>query len=155
MDLDCSAELRHQAADSGFARPGREGEVTLDQESVDLDLTPTYARWARALLCQRSDQVVFCLKFPLSYKIEFPRCIGNYNPDWGIARHGEDGRVILELVRETKGTTQLDALQFPHEKRKVECARRHFAAVGIDYRVVSGQTVEWWRAEAPGEQMGF
>ena len=95
----------------------------------------------------KDDQVIFYFKFPPLFKIPLPRVLGNYNPDWGIARYGEDGRMILELVRETKGREELEGLQFPSERRKIECARKHFKAVGIDYRVVTDQVVDWWKAE--------
>lgn len=121
-----------------------------DQVQVDSEVEERFVRYR----LNDDGEVIFYFKFPPAFKIEFPRVIGNYNPDWGIARYGPDRKLILELVRETKGSTELDTLQFPHEKRKIECARKHFQAVGIDYRVVSDQTVEWWRAEA-GEQLGF
>jgi type III restriction enzyme len=94
-------------------------------------------------------EVVFYFKFPPTFKIDFPRIIGNYNPDWGIARFGSENKVILELVRETKGREELDGLQFPSERRKILCAQKHFDALGIDYRVVTSQP-DWWK---PGDVM--
>jgi len=94
----------------------------------------------------QDDQILFYFKFPPSFKISLPRILGNYNPDWGIARYAEDGKMILELVRETKGREELEGLQFPSERRKIECARKHFQAVGVDYRVITDQVVDWWRA---------
>ena len=106
-----------------------------------------------ATALNEDDQVLFYFKFPPRFKIEFPRVIGNYNPDWGIARIS-DGKILLELVRETKGKEELDGLQFPHEKRKIECAQKAFAILGIDYRVVSDQTPDWWKPaeETPVQQ---
>ena len=49
-------------------------------------------------------KVLFYFKFPPAFKVHFPRVIGNYNPDCGIVRYDETGRVILHLIRETKGT---------------------------------------------------
>jgi type III restriction enzyme len=89
------------------------------------------------------DQVLFYFKFPPAFKIDFPRVIGNYNPDWGIARY-RDGKILLELVRETKGHEELEGLQFPSEARKIRCAQKHFQSAGIDYRVVSDVTADWW-----------
>jgi type III restriction enzyme len=94
----------------------------------------------------KDNEVVFYFKFPPAFKIQFPRILGNYNPDWGIARYSEDGKMVLELVRETKGREELEGLQFPSERRKIECAQKHFQAVGIDYRVVTDQVPDWWRA---------
>ena len=114
-----------------------------DQVQVDSEVEERFVRYR----LNDDDEVVFYFKFPPTFRIDFPRIIGNYNPDWGIARYGPDRRIILELVRETKGTTELDALQFPHEKRKITCAKKHFATIGVDFRVVSDQTVDWWQRE--------
>jgi type III restriction enzyme len=94
-----------------------------------------------------NNQVVFYFKFPPSFRIQMPKVIGNYNPDWGIAYYGPDRRIILELIRETKGGIDLEKLQFPQEKRKIECARKHFKAVGIDYRVVTDHELDWWKVD--------
>jgi len=50
----------------------------------------------------------------------------------------------LQLVRETKGTTNLDNLQFAKEPLKIKCAEKHFKAIGIDYRVIDGTEPNWW-----------
>ncbi len=88
--------------------------------------------------------VIGYFKFPANFKIPFPKLIGNYNPDWGILRYDDQGAVVLELVRETKGSEELDQLQFPHEKRKVRAAQKHFKEIGIDYRVITDTTPGWW-----------
>ncbi len=119
-----------------------------DQVQVDSEVEEQFVRYR----LNDDGEVLFYFKFPPRFRIEFPRIIGNYNPDWGIARYSPDRRVILELVRETKGAEELGTLQFPHEKRKIDCARRHFAAVGVDFRVVTDQAVEWWRPEIAAEQ---
>lgn len=36
----------------------------------------------------------------------------------------------------------------PHEKRNMECAAKRFAALGVDYRVVSDDTADWWESES-------
>ncbi|MBN2004569.1 MAG: DEAD/DEAH box helicase family protein [Anaerolineae bacterium] len=128
-----------------------------DQVQIDSEVEERFVRYR----LNDDGEVLFYFKFPPRFRIEFPRIIGNYNPDWGIARYGPDRpavsgaerRVVLELVRETKGSEELATLQFPHEKRKIACARKHFAAVGVDFRVVSDQTVTWWRAESAAEQL--
>ncbi len=120
------------------------GEAGLyDQTQIDSDVEKRFVEH-RLLV---DDQVVFYFKFPPSFKIQFPKVIGNYNPDWGIARLDPDGKLILELVRETKGSEDLATLQFPQEKRKIICARKHFNAIGIDYRVVLDSSLEWWKPE--------
>lgn len=89
-------------------------------------------------------RIVFFFKFPPAFKIDFPKIIGNYNPDWGIARYNGDGEVILHLVRETKGSEDPATLQFPQEARKIACAYEHFHALGVDYRQITADTAQWW-----------
>lgn len=115
-----------------------------DQTQVDSEVEQRFVLQR----LNEDDQVVFYFKFPPTFKIDLPRVIGNYNPDWGIARWREDGKMVLELVRETKGSEDSAALRFPHEQRKIQCAARHFKAIGLDYRVISDATAEWWLAEA-------
>ena len=112
-----------------------------DQVQVDSDVE---TRFVESYL-NEDNEVIFYFKFPPAFKINFPRIIGNYNPDWGIARYsGPDHSITLELVRETKGTQELQNLQFPHERRKITCAEKLFHALDIDYRVVTDQA-DWWK----------
>jgi len=117
-----------------------------NQVQVDSDVEKNFVEQ-----CLSPDrEVIFYFKFPSTFRFEFPRVIGNYNPDWGIARYVPDekgGKVILELVRETKGQTDPSKLQFAHESRKIQCAARLFKALGIDYRVVTDKTANWWNPE--------
>ena len=92
-------------------------------------------------------KVVLYFKFPPAFKVNFPKVVGNYNPDWGIIREGNNGKHILQLVRETKGRTDVKNLRFIHEKLKINCAERHFQAVGIDYRVIDDTISDWWEKE--------
>ena len=115
-----------------------------DQVQVDSDVEKNFVEQR----LNPDGDVVFYFKFPASFKFDFPRVIGNYNPDWGIARYIPDdhgGKVILELVRETKGREEVEQLQFSHEKRKIRCAEKLFTALSIDYRVVTDQTTDWWK----------
>jgi len=115
-----------------------------DQVQVDSDVEKNFVEQR----LNPDGDVVFYFKFPASFKFDFPRVIGNYNPDWGIARYIPDdhgGKVILELVRETKGREEVEQLQFSHEKRKIRCAEKLFKALGIDYRIVTDQTADWWK----------
>ena len=45
----------------------------------------------------------------------------------------------LLYIRETKGTEVLADLRWSHEKRKIVCAGKYFAALGLDYRPVIGR----------------
>ncbi len=73
---------------------------------------------------ERRRDVKLYIKLPSWFTVPTP--IGSYNPDWAVAMEssGECDRLIY-LVRETKGTLDLDALR-PDEKRKIICGRRHF-----------------------------
>jgi type III restriction enzyme len=57
------------------------------------------------------------------------------------------------LVHKTNGGVELDLLRFPHEKRKIECAMKVFQALGVDYRVISDETADWWESEAKTGRM--
>ncbi|RMD57990.1 hypothetical protein D6833_13350, partial [Candidatus Parcubacteria bacterium] len=111
-----------------------------DQVQTDSDVEQRFV--ANRLI--PDDKVIGYFKFPGNFKIPFPKLIGNYNPDWGILRYDDEGNIVLQLVRETKGSEEIDQLQFPHEKRKVRAAQKHFKAIGIDYRVITDTTPTWW-----------
>ncbi|RME47283.1 MAG: hypothetical protein D6796_07865, partial [Caldilineae bacterium] len=124
-----------------------------DQVQIDSEVEKNFVE-ARL---NPDQEVVFYFKFPPAFKFDFPRVIGNYNPDWGIARYipRDGGKVILELVRETKGQVDPAKLQFAHETRKVKCAQKLFEALGIDYRIVTDQMADWWRPDpSAGVQQG-
>ena len=122
--------------------PGSERSL-YDQIQIDSDVERNFVE--RQL--NEDDKIVLFFKFPPQFKVRMPRFIGNYVPDWGIVREEEDGRRKLELVRETKGAEDEKVLQFPNEKRKIWCAKRHFKRLGIDYRQVTHSTEEWWIEE--------
>ena len=89
---------------------------------------------------EKRDDVKLYLKLPSFFTVPTP--IGEYNPDWAVVveprdAHGEPtGEQMLYLVRETKGTTNLDELR-PDEARKIHCGEQHFKdALGVDYKVV-------------------
>lgn len=92
------------------------------------------------------DQIVFYFKFPAAFRIKLPKVIGDYNPDWGLMRRDEKDKIVLQLIRETKFTTEAH-LRFPHEKRKVACARKHFRSMNIDYRPIFPDFAEWWKPD--------
>ncbi|MFD1316180.1 restriction endonuclease [Namhaeicola litoreus] len=61
-----------------------------------------------------NDQVHFFFKFPSKYKIDFSKIIGNYNPDWTVIRQDHENMKV-QLVRETKGTADIEKLKFVHK----------------------------------------
>jgi len=115
-----------------------------DQVQIDSDVERSFVEQR----LKSDEHVVLYFKFPPSFKVPLPKLIGNYNPDWGIVRRDDGGRMTLHLVRETKGTTNLAHLQFPHERRKIVCAKKYFGASGIDYRPITADTADWWRPVA-------
>ena len=100
------------------------------------------------------DNTVLYFKFPPKFRIQLPRIIGNYNPDWAIVRKVENGSLKLELVRETKGAENIEHLRFPKEQRKVQCAEKYFKKLGIGYRVVTDKTYDWHK-ENEEQQLSY
>ena len=111
-----------------------------DQVQIDSDIEKNFIE--KRL---KDDEKVICyFKFPYRFKINIPKIIGNYNPDWGIIRWDEDKNLKLELVRETKGNIDPNLLQYKNEKRKIDCAKKHFKVVKIDYRQMTDQIPNYW-----------
>ena len=114
-----------------------------DQVQYDSDVEMNFIQQ----YLNEDDEVIFYFKFPPKFKLDFPRIIGDYNPDWGVARYdGTKEKVILELVRETKGGTDIDKLRFTHEARKIRVAEKFFQTIGVNYRVVDDKTADWWKS---------
>jgi type III restriction enzyme len=84
-----------------------------------------------AIAIDKRPDVLLFVKLPWWYKIDTP--VGKYNPDWAIAL--KDGDVVY-IVRETKGTIDLDKLPFEMERTKVLSGAAHFQELGVNYRVV-------------------
>jgi restriction endonuclease len=51
------------------------------------------------------------------------------------------------LVGETKGNIDTTLVQFKNEKRKIDCAKKHFKAIGIDYRSLDDKIPNYWEPE--------
>ena len=86
----------------------------------------------------REDIVVF-VKLPKWFKVDTP--VGTYNPDWAIVKNDKVGEKKLYLVRETKGTKDLNKVR-PDERDKIKCGMKHFEALGVDYAyAMSGDEV--------------
>ena len=79
------------------------------------------------LLDSREDIKLF-MKLPDKFKIPTP--VGDYNPDWAIIKH-EDGLEKIYMIRETKSTQQESLLRLS-EVAKIQCGKKHFAAIGIN-----------------------
>lgn len=85
---------------------------------------------------EKMANVKLYIKLPDWFTIDTP--IGRYNPDWAIVMDDpENHEEQLFLVRETKGSLDLNDLR-PDEKRKIICGRQHFGeALSTSYRVVT------------------
>jgi len=99
--------------------------VVLDSQGVEKS-------FAESL--EAEDNVVVYSKLPNGFYINTP--MGKYNPDWAIAfREGSVKHVYF--VAETKGNP-IEASQLRGaEDAKIECARRHFAAISTGEVVFS------------------
>jgi type III restriction enzyme len=97
--------------------------------SVDSDIERNFAKGLDA----REDVDLF-IKLPGWFKIDTP--VGGYNPDWAIVRRNQENESSVYLVRETKGTTNLDELFREAEVWKVVFGGKHFEAIGVDYKMV-------------------
>lgn len=86
----------------------------------------------------KSDEVIVYAKLPRGFYISTP--LGKYNPDWAIAFNKENVKYIY-FVAETKGTMEnLDLALRGIEEAKIECAKKHFAAISsniVKYDVVA------------------
>ncbi|MBW2937531.1 DEAD/DEAH box helicase family protein [Aureisphaera sp. CAU 1614] len=111
-----------------------------NQVQIDSDIERRFVEYK----LNEDDNVVCFFKFPSQFKISIPKIIGNYNPDWGIIRWDDNNKFKLELVRETKGNVNPNLLQFPNEKRKIDCATKHFKLTKVDYKQIKGDEVIWW-----------
>lgn len=84
---------------------------------------------------ETQNEVAVYTKLPGGFYINTP--VGHYNPDWAIVfKEGGDIKHIY-FVAETKGYDNDEMLDYRKtEEVKIECARRHFAAI-------SGSTVTY------------
>ena len=101
-------------------------------DGVDIDSETIERPFAEAL--EKDARVKLYVKLPRWFEVRTP--IGGYNPDWAIVMDTGEGQDRLYLVRETKGSTNLDDLR-PDERRKIECGKKHFTdALGVNYKVI-------------------
>lgn len=83
---------------------------------------------------EKEDAVEVYTKLPRGFYINTP--MGHYNPDWAVAF--KEGTVKhIYFIAETKGNDWQESQPKGSEDAKIECARRHFAAIS-DSKVVYG-----------------
>ena len=96
-----------------------------DHIVCDSQVEQDFAEYLDAL-----DDVPLFVKLPEWFKVLTP--LGGYNPDWAFVRD-EAGNSRVYLVRETKGTDDIEKLQWESEGWKIKFGRAHFRAIGVDY----------------------
>lgn len=79
-----------------------------------------------AVALDRSEMVKVFAKLPSKFKIDTP--LGSYNPDWAYVEEVE-GRERVYFVMETKGKAR--GANRPTEEAKIDCAEKHFEALGL------------------------
>ncbi len=77
------------------------------------------------------ENVRLFLKLPSWFKIDTP--IGPYNPDWAFVTERDEK---LYFVRETKSTLDSEDRRMG-ENWKIDCGRKHFESLNVDYDVVT------------------
>lgn len=122
-----------------------------DKIQVDSDVERNFVKTLNAAEHSNAGVVLY-FKFPSQYKILMPKIIGNYNPDWAITCKNEEG-LDLYLVRETKGTEDLNKLWHSSERRKIECAKKHYKAISVRYRVVDDKDDLWYMSEEQSKKL--
>lgn len=80
---------------------------------------------------EASPAIKLFVKLPSRFVVDTP--LGNYNPDWAIVVDNGEGEKLY-LVRETKFGMELENLR-PSEQQKILCGEKHFAAIGVDFKV--------------------
>lgn len=134
-------EFEHAAYDQDvFTRATLRGKLDVNAMEANRSLyshviydSDNERRFAQEL--DVSDQVAVYVKLPGSFYISTP--VGKYNPDWAIA-FNEGSVKHIYFVAETKGN--LDTMELRGvENAKIECAKKHFAAISngsVVYSVV-------------------
>lgn len=94
---------------------------------------------------EKENDVAVYTKLPSGFYINTP--VGHYNPDWAIVfKEGTDVKHIY-FVAETKGYSSDEVTDYRETERvKIECARRHFAAISnssVTYDVVKDYNELW------------
>ncbi|WP_420617743.1 DEAD/DEAH box helicase family protein [Candidatus Poriferisocius sp.] len=124
--LEPEAEEAIERYASNLYKVQNEDKTPYDHVEFDSEVEHHFAK---ALDDNRD--VRFYIKLPSWFTVDTP--VGPYNPDWAIMLESE---AKLYLVRETKGS--LDAVERREvENIKIDCAEKHFKAIGVDYKVAN------------------
>jgi len=121
--------------------------VPADGDKCIYDLVPCDSEVERRFVADLEARADVKLYMKLPHWFTVPTPVGEYRPDWAIVMQGpeEDGKPVLYLVSETKGSPRRDELRL-NEWRRIQCGAAHFgstqlkrkgALTGVDYRVVT------------------
>lgn len=104
--------------------------VPVTKSVVDVIACDSAVEKRMAEYLESQPDVPLFLKLPNWFKIPTP--FGNYNPDWAFVRNLSNGQALY-LVRETKGTNELEKLQWESEGWKIKFGKAHFGALRVDF----------------------
>lgn len=114
------AEAGKPAPQSGVTAAPDGGTNLFDHVDYDSQVEKLFAEQ----LENDKDRIKLFTKLPRRFKVRTP--VGEYSPDWAIV-YEEDGIERLYLVRETKGTLNLDDLDWD-EAMRIRFAKKYFEA---------------------------
>ena len=135
IPFDFNAAIELSVANERVVNTPNKG--VYDKMVIDSNLERDFAIDADSHI---QSEIVCFLKLPASYKIPIPKIFNqdaHYEPDFGIVlkqkKRFEAAEENYYFVVEVKGTNTLNdkAALTEAEKFKIECAIRHFAALGI------------------------
>lgn len=102
-----------------------------------------------ALDVDEENKVRVFVKLPAWYTIPTP--IGSYNPDFALVLEkkslDDDNKTNFYFVIETKGSKEWEALK-EDEKMKIECAVKHFEAVGLKEYLAPVESMKTFKSKA-------
>ena len=83
-------------------------------------------------LFEQFERVKMYAKLPRDFVIRMPFKPKGYNPDWALIVEDKQGNEKLYFVYESKGTDCNQGLR-EIEKYKIDCAKKHFKAIGVKF----------------------
>jgi type III restriction enzyme len=102
-----------------------------------------------ALDIDEENKVRVFVKLPHWYTVPTP--IGSYNPDFALVLEKKNlddgGKANFYFVIETKGSREWEALK-DDEKMKIECAIKHFEAIGLKEYLVPVENINTFKSKA-------
>jgi type III restriction enzyme len=118
-DVVPPAEVDGATSKRGVKKAAVGGPNLFDHTVYDSDVERKFSD-----LLDNDTNVRLFTKLPRRFSIRTP--VGDYSPDWAVV-YDADGLTRLYLVRETKGTSNLDDLDWD-EAMRIRFAKKHFAA---------------------------